>query len=183
MLDSTEIGMRRCMLESGAQLLLGEVVAFGEEVSHSPALVYCANDPPLLPNRRPLTTTAQGRQSSRVGKSQAVAIARHSALRIIGAVREAHNNAILRGHLPLARGKDGAAARVCCWVWQVSTLASWTSIADTSWFGCQVFLGDPYGGDSQDNPSIIHTDFGDFQGFKWCVGPRHPTTSLVSFLK
>ena len=40
---------------------------------------------------------------------------------------------------------------------QVSTLASWTSIAYTSWYGCENFLGDPYGSPSSDNPSIIHT--------------------------
>jgi hypothetical protein len=37
----------------------------------------------------------------------------------------------------------------------------------TSWYGCGNYLGDPYGGrDNGDNPSMIHTLAGNFEGFK-----------------
>ena len=49
-------------------------------------------------------------------------------------------------------------------LFQVSTLASWTSIAYTSWYGCENYLGDPYGAE---NPSVINTNAGMFQGFKY----------------
>jgi hypothetical protein len=53
-------------------------------------------------------------------------------------------------------------------LFQVSTLASWTSIAYTSYFGCDSYVGDPYGGggDSAANPSVYHTNLGSFQGHR-----------------
>jgi hypothetical protein len=48
-------------------------------------------------------------------------------------------------------------------LFQVSTLASWTSIAYISWFGCEHYVGSAY---DDSNPSMIHTMAGDFQGFK-----------------
>jgi len=49
-------------------------------------------------------------------------------------------------------------------LFKVSTLASWTSIAYISWFGCENYIGSPYA--SGPHPSSIHTSFGTFQGFK-----------------
>jgi voltage-gated sodium channel len=39
-------------------------------------------------------------------------------------------------------------------LFQVSTLASWTSIAYVSWYGCENYIGSPYG---EDNPTTIST--------------------------
>jgi len=47
-------------------------------------------------------------------------------------------------------------------LFQVSTLASWTSIAYVSWYGCNNFEASPYG----DHPSKIRTITGEFLGFK-----------------
>ena len=50
--------------------------------------------------------------------------------------------------------------------WQppkVSTLASWTSIVYTTWYGCESYIASPY---SPDNPSKVATDLGAFQGYK-----------------
>jgi voltage-gated sodium channel len=48
-------------------------------------------------------------------------------------------------------------------LFQVSTLASWTSIAYVSWFGCRDYLQSPF---DQSNPTTIHTSAGEFQGFQ-----------------
>ena len=47
-------------------------------------------------------------------------------------------------------------------LFQVSTLASWTSIAYISWYGCNNYAGSAYG----DHPSKIDTMTKEFIGFK-----------------
>ena len=66
-------------------------------------------------------------------------------------------------------------------LFQVSTLASWTSIAYTSWYGCENFLGDPYGNPSSKNPSIINTMAGDFQGFRCDKDEPKPVVTFIFF--
>ena len=53
-------------------------------------------------------------------------------------------------------------------LYQTSTLASWTSIAYTSYWGCATWLGDPYGGEpsSGGHASRVETPAGSFDGFR-----------------
>eukprot|EP00615_Pteridomonas_danica_P015192 CAMPEP_0114379322 /NCGR_PEP_ID=MMETSP0102-20121206/2164_1 /TAXON_ID=38822 ORGANISM="Pteridomonas danica, Strain PT" /NCGR_SAMPLE_ID=MMETSP0102 /ASSEMBLY_ACC=CAM_ASM_000212 /LENGTH=86 /DNA_ID=CAMNT_0001534349 /DNA_START=830 /DNA_END=1087 /DNA_ORIENTATION=+ len=59
-------------------------------------------------------------------------------------------------------------------LFQVATLASWSSVAYTSWYGCGNYHGDPYytalsnnGGEDDDEiPSRVITMVGIVQGFK-----------------
>jgi voltage-gated sodium channel len=61
----------------------------------------------------------------------------------------------------------GSVANAMITLFQVSTLASWTSIAYTSWYGCGNYNGDPYASAMDDDPeSVIHTSAGILQGFK-----------------
>ena len=48
-------------------------------------------------------------------------------------------------------------------LFQVSTLASWSSIAYTNWFGCEAFVAGPY---DDNNPSTFDAALNHFQGFK-----------------
>jgi len=68
-------------------------------------------------------------------------------------------------------------------LFQVSTLASWTSIAYTSYFGCDAYLGDPYGGggNSGANPSMYHTQLGSFQGHRCGISEAKPELTFVFF--
>lgn len=50
---------------------------------------------------------------------------------------------------------------------QVATLASWTQVAYTSWYGCGNYNGDAYAAAIDDEPpSKIHTEAGIVLGFK-----------------
>ena len=53
-------------------------------------------------------------------------------------------------------------------LYQTSTLASWTSIAYTSYWGCATWLGDPYGGEASSggHASRVETRAGSFDGFR-----------------
>jgi hypothetical protein len=75
-------------------------------------------------------------------------------------------------------GRFGSVAMSMLSLFQVSTLASWSSVAYTSWWGCENFLKDPY---SPDHPSMIHTMFGDFEGYRCDMDQAHPITSLFFF--
>ena len=70
----------------------------------------------------------------------------------------------------------GSVAMAMLSLFQVSTLASWTSIAYTSWYGCENYLGDAYGAE---HPSVINTNAGIFQGFK-CTRDRGVPLFVVS---
>jgi len=48
-------------------------------------------------------------------------------------------------------------------------------------YGCKNFLGDPYGDGGEENPSIIHTMAGDFQGFKCDVNEPKPVVTFIFF--
>jgi hypothetical protein len=63
-------------------------------------------------------------------------------------------------------------------LFQISTTASWTSIAYTSWFGCSKYGGAPY---DDSNPSMIFTPYGAFEGYKCDDDLRSPMTVLVFF--
>lgn len=96
-------------------------------------------------------------------------------------------------------------------LFQVSTLASWTSIAYTSWYGCENYIGAPYAGsfltDSEyeapaaegglwsaeskgrwlwGHPSVVHesivpTMAGDFQGFRCYKEKPAPALTFLFF--
>jgi len=85
----------------------------------------------------------------------------------------------------------------------VSTKSSWTSIAYTSWFGCENFIQHPYhpqagviteetvrylkasGGSSganlTDNPSQIQTMAGDFVSYKCDVNAPDPMAVMIFY--
>jgi len=63
-------------------------------------------------------------------------------------------------------------------LFQVSTLASWTSIAYISWFGCNNFNESPYG---EENPSRIDTMTGSFEGFKCTSNKPEPFLTGLFF--
>jgi hypothetical protein len=63
-------------------------------------------------------------------------------------------------------------------LFQVSTLASWTSIAYVSWFGCEDYLQSPY---DQSNDHKIHTGVGVFQGYKCITNKASPLTTGIFF--
>jgi hypothetical protein len=63
-------------------------------------------------------------------------------------------------------------------LFQISTTASWTSIAYTSWFGCSKYGGAPY---DDSNPSMIFTPYGAFEGYKCDDDLRSPMTVLIFF--
>ena len=66
-------------------------------------------------------------------------------------------------------------------LFQVSTLASWTSIAYTSMFGCSAFLQDPYAGGEDGHPSKIFTKAGEFQGFRCDKDIPKPGITFIFF--
>jgi len=69
-------------------------------------------------------------------------------------------------------------------LFQVSTLASWTNIAYTSWWGCGNYQGDPYTSDNQiTGKSRAVTLVGDFQGYKCDEAgiEKHPMTTSIYF--
>jgi len=63
-------------------------------------------------------------------------------------------------------------------LFQVSTLASWTSTAYTSWFGCSKYGGAPY---DDANPSMVFTPYGTFVGYHCDVDAKSPVTVLFFF--
>ena len=63
----------------------------------------------------------------------------------------------------------------------MSTLASWTSIAYTSWYGCGNYYGDPYGADSAGNAGRLHSELGAFQGFQCVASTAKPAFTFVFF--
>jgi len=63
-------------------------------------------------------------------------------------------------------------------LFQVSTLASWSSIAYVSWWGCENYKGSPYG---DDNGSNVHTSMGVFEGFKCDDSVAKPFATGVYF--
>ena len=87
-------------------------------------------------------------------------------------------------------------------LFQVSTLASWTSIAYTSWYGCENYVGAPYAGsfvtdrdyappkdgapDHWGGPSSVHTSIvttmaGNFQGFRCYAEKPQPVLTFLFF--
>ena len=78
----------------------------------------------------------------------------------------------------------GTVATAMLSLFQISTAASWTSIVYTTWFGCDNYLGDPYGSpESHTNPSMIRTVAGTFEGYR-CDAPseeRSPIYALFFF--
>ena len=66
-------------------------------------------------------------------------------------------------------------------LFQVSTLASWTNIAYTSWWGCGNYEGDPYTSGEAANPSRIVAKFGDFQGYKCDAPAKQPMLTGILF--
>jgi hypothetical protein len=62
----------------------------------------------------------------------------------------------------------GSVRIACLTLFQVSTLASWTSIAYTSWWGCSNYGGSAYAGADDDPRSRIHTEFwsSQFESYK-----------------
>ena len=77
----------------------------------------------------------------------------------------------------------GSVAMAMLSLFQVSTLASWTGIVYTTWYGCSNYLGDPYGGpdDNIHNPSMIHTKFGSFEGYRCDADKPAPATAFYFF--
>jgi len=75
----------------------------------------------------------------------------------------------------------GTVAMAMLSLFQVSTLASWTSIAYTTWYGCENYLGDPYGAGGAENPSMIRTAVGDFQGYKCGVNEPRVVFAFIFF--
>jgi hypothetical protein len=63
-------------------------------------------------------------------------------------------------------------------LFQVSTLASWTSIAYTSWFGCSKYGGAPY---DDSNPSMVFTPYGAFEGYRCDADSTSQLTVLMFF--
>jgi len=63
-------------------------------------------------------------------------------------------------------------------LFQVSTLASWTSIAYVSWFGCEHYLGSSY---SSDNASRISTMAGQFVGYQCTQDSAAPVSTGLFF--
>jgi voltage-gated sodium channel len=69
-------------------------------------------------------------------------------------------------------------------LFQVSTKASWTNIAYTSWWGCGNFEGDPYTSANQlTGRSRAVTSMGDFQGYKCdeAVVVKNPLATGIFF--
>jgi len=66
-------------------------------------------------------------------------------------------------------------------LFQVSTKASWTNIAYTSWWGCGNYEGDAYSSENSENPSTISTLVGDFQGYKCDLGSKKPLATGAFF--
>jgi len=69
-------------------------------------------------------------------------------------------------------------------LFQVSTLASWTNIAYTSWWGCGNYQGDPYTSANQvTGKSRAVTPMGDFQGYKCDEAgtEKFPMTTSIYF--
>ena len=64
---------------------------------------------------------------------------------------------------------------------KVSTLASWTSIAYTSWYGCSTYLGDPYAAAGAEGAGHITTGFGVFQGYECTRDVASPVTTFAFF--
>ena len=62
-------------------------------------------------------------------------------------------------------------------LFQVSTLASWTSIAYVSWHGCENYGGSPYG----DYPSTITAMGTNFEGFKCDKNTPSPVSTGLFF--
>jgi hypothetical protein len=58
-------------------------------------------------------------------------------------------------------------------------MASWTATAYTTYFGCSNFVASPYGGKGLENPSMVHTMAGSFEGFR-CPEEDQPN-ALVAF--
>ena len=70
----------------------------------------------------------------------------------------------------------------------MATKASWTNIAYTSWWGCGMWGGDPYDwADTRfvagevENPSILETMAGNWQGFKCDKFEKSPVAAAVFF--
>lgn len=61
---------------------------------------------------------------------------------------------------------------------QVSTLASWTPVAYTAWYGCQGYLGSAYG---DENPSVMPTSAGLFEGYKCSPGTNDAQATKAFF--
>eukprot|EP00615_Pteridomonas_danica_P011765 CAMPEP_0114346930 /NCGR_PEP_ID=MMETSP0101-20121206/13474_1 /TAXON_ID=38822 ORGANISM="Pteridomonas danica, Strain PT" /NCGR_SAMPLE_ID=MMETSP0101 /ASSEMBLY_ACC=CAM_ASM_000211 /LENGTH=1430 /DNA_ID=CAMNT_0001483895 /DNA_START=53 /DNA_END=4345 /DNA_ORIENTATION=+ len=74
----------------------------------------------------------------------------------------------------------GSVATAMITLFQVSTLASWTSIAYTSWYGCGNYNGDPYAS-AVDPPSNIVTAAGILQGFKCGKVTAKPISTFLFF--
>jgi len=74
----------------------------------------------------------------------------------------------------------GTVAMSMLTLFQVSTLASWTSVAYTSWWGCGDYLGDPYAAAGDDAPAVIETRFGNFQGYR-CEAPEAKPIEVFFF--
>ena len=72
----------------------------------------------------------------------------------------------------------GSVATSMLSLFQVSTLASWTSIAYTSWYGCVNYLGHPY---SSENPSMIQTNYGQFEGYRCDEDKENPYFVILYF--
>jgi hypothetical protein len=76
----------------------------------------------------------------------------------------------------------GSVATAMITLFQVSTLASWTSIAYTSWYGCGNYNGDPYAAALDDDPpSIVTTTAGILQGFKCGKVTAKPVYTFIFF--
>ena len=72
----------------------------------------------------------------------------------------------------------GSISQAMLSLFQVSTLASWTGIAYTTWYGCGRYLGDPYNADLTPE---FQTIAGTFVGYECIASTAKPVTAFFFF--